>query len=329
MRNQSLADSLRLALAALSPEADLAPDGRTELAEIERTLNERGIEPGALLAEAALAASKPEAVEGGGRREQLSFVTSDNRPPEELLFGERRELLLSSKAVLEAVVAANTAIKVVSDVSEAYEVTLFEILGLRNLSAFVGEVLKDQLAKVLSDLVLPNPNQDGHPDLLALTPDARTFLDELATQDAMTAKEHFSPFRFGGLEVKATCGDTPPARLVPKPKIGESRLPIMKGLNWKAHHRQTNDLLAIVWDFVDGIATVLATFFRNDLSEDDWGKMITPKGTSRTTSVSIMGRGGVRKMAMGWVVLPDDEDLRGRLLQVMGFGADRPGSFPS
>ncbi len=90
-----------------------------------------------------------------------------------------------------------------------------------------------------------------------------------------------------------------------KPKIGEARIPTLVSAEWKAHHRDTNNLLGIFWDFVDGIPTVLAAFYRNDLTTEHWGEVVKPKeGGGKTTSVSIMTRTGVKRMGEGWVVLP-------------------------
>jgi len=114
--------------------------------------------------------------------------------------------------------------------------------------------------------------------------------------------------------VKATCGNTPNARTAPKPKIGESRTPTLESAEWKAHHRDTNNLLGIFWDFVDGLPTVLAAFFRNDLTTDDWGKIVVPKeGGGHPTSVSLMTKPGVRKMGKGWLLIPAAGALRGAL----------------
>ena len=157
-----------------------------------------------------------------------------------------------------------------------------------------------------------NPNQDGHPDLMALTPEGRRYIDERTADGQLDrAKRHWSPYPFGGVEVKATCGNTPSSREVPKPKIGEARIGILQSAEWKAHHRETNNLLGLFWDFLDGLPTILAAFFRNDLIRSDWGEVVRPGAGSRTTSVSIMSRAGVLKMGAGWVVLP----RRGRLLR--------------
>jgi len=113
----------------------------------------------------------------------------------------------------------------------------------------------------------------------------------------MSDKSFWSPYPHGGIEVKATCGNTPSAKEQAKPQIGESRGHILQSAEWKAHHRETNNLLGIFWDFVDGLPTVLAAFYRNDLTSADWGEVIKPTdGGGRTTSVSIMNRTGVKKM---------------------------------
>ena len=121
-------------------------------------------------------------------------------------------------------------------------------------------------------------------------------------------KSFFSPFKYGGIEVKATCGSTPSASIIPKPLIGEQRITKLKTFDWKAHHRNTNNLLSILWDFIDGIPAIAACFYRNDLTTDDWGKIVQPKSDGgRTTSVSIMTSSGVKKMCDGWIAVIDSE----------------------
>ena len=51
----------------------------------------------------------------------------------------------------------------------------------------------------------------------------------------------------------------------------------------------------------------MAVFFGNNLTEDDWGRIVQPKeGGGRTTSVSIMTREGVNKMYQNWIAVKDD-----------------------
>jgi hypothetical protein len=49
-----------------------------------------------------------------------------------------------------------------------FDVNIFEILGMRNLSSFVGEVFAASVAKESNGLFRKNPHQDGYPDLLLM-----------------------------------------------------------------------------------------------------------------------------------------------------------------
>ena len=103
--------------------------------------------------------------------------------------------------------------------------------------------------------------------------------------------------------------------------------------------------MGLFWDFIDEVPTVLALFYRDDLTEKDWGEVVVPtteeapeivenvqegmeddvtvevavgtqlevakpkKRKGRTTSVSIMTSAAVKQMGKAWVVLPADTDL--------------------
>ena len=240
-------------------------------------------------------------------RNTISFQTS-SRSPSELNYTEHSTVdwHIEPEVIRECVMLANDAFELIHDLSLLYNIELFEILGMRNLSSFVGEVFAKQVYLKYSNYLIQNPNQDGYPDLCALTPEGKIFIDNNRQSDNTISnhKKLWSPYPFGGIEVKATCGNTPPASQIPKPLIGESRLPILVSAEWKAHHQETKILLGIYWDFVDGLPTVLAVFFRNDLdnrtSPDnrDWGAIIKPtEGGGRTTSVSIMKKGKPNGMA--------------------------------
>lgn len=120
---------------------------------------------------------------------------------------------------------------------------------------------------------------------------------------------------------------------------------MLTGADWKAHHRETNHLLGLFWDFIDKVPTVLALFYRNDLTQQDWGAVIVPttdqapeiienveegmeenvtvevavgaplqaaqpkKRKGRMTSVSIMTSSAVEKMGKAWIVIPTDPEL--------------------
>ena len=194
---------------------------------------------------------------------------------------------------------------------EATPVEVFEVLGMRNLSAFVGELFARSLMEESGGFFMKNPHQDGYPDLLAMTTEGRKLWDSL--KNNLQDKHPFSPFMTGGIEVKATCGSVPtPAvfakKNLKKPDIGDQRIDFVRGYDWKAHHRLTNNLFGIVWDFIDKKPIIVGMFYSSDLTENDWGQIIQPKaGGGRTTSVSIMTRPGIEKMYQGWVAVIKDK----------------------
>ena len=200
----------------------------------------------------------------------------------------------------------NSSIKRLRD----FEVDIFGLLGMRNLSSFVGELFGSFLLKESNGLFVKNPHQDGYPDMLFLDKFGRPLWDSLASR--IREKMPFSPFKTGGIELKATVGSVPtPKELakihMKKPVIGDQRIGLLKSYDWKSHHRETNNLIGILWDFIEGAPVIVAIFYSNELTTKHWGKIIQPrKGGGRTTSVSIMPRAGVAVMYRGWLVALDD-----------------------
>lgn len=226
------------------------------------------------------------------------------------------EIIISNEELLNAINFCNEAIQTLDRQTKQFDINIFEVLGMRNLSGMVGEYFAKSVQKFSNNHLQSNLHQDGYPDLLLTnTPDRLSYYNTLYTESDGKKypkdKALFSPFRFGGVEVKATCGSTPPASKTPKPLIGEQRINIVNSFDWKAHHRETNNLLSIFWDFIDGVPTVAACFYRNDLVVDDWGAIVQPKENGgRTTSVSIMTSDGVSKMCNGWIAVINKPEYR-------------------
>lgn len=213
----------------------------------------------------------------------------------------------------QLVAALNMAHGLVDEIAQ-FRVNIFDILGMRNLSAFVGELFAASLITFTNDLFIKNPHQDGYPDLLLMDPKGRALYETLKNAGRLQDKAPFSPFGNGGIEVKATCGSLPTpaqfkkANIDRKPHLGDQRIGYMRGYDWKAHHRETNNLIGILWDFIGGVPRIVAVFFCPTLTENDWGEIVQPKaGGGRTTSVSIMNRDGVRKMYEHWIAVYDDD----------------------
>lgn len=223
------------------------------------------------------------------------------------IVNEHRSAIFDIALLEQSVLRAN---RIMSDIG-AYEVNIFEILGMRNLSAFVGEVFARAVSAISDGLFISNPHQDGYPDLLLMDDVGRAEYTRLARN--LRDKTPFSPFTTGGIEVKATCGTVPTPsvlarRGLEKPTIGDERIALLTGYDWKAHHRDTNNLLGILWDFVGGLPVIAAVFYSAALTDADWGAIVQPKeGGGRTTSVSIMRREGIRKMYDGCLCVLNDQ----------------------
>lgn len=218
-----------------------------------------------------------------------------------------KKIKIDTQLIKEAVSIAHITI----DKFTEFDVEVFQILGMRNLSAFIGEIFAASVVKVSEGLFKKNPHQDGYPDLLAMDDEGQKIWERLSNN--LRDKNPFSPFENGGIEVKATCGSVPTPKICEKrglikPDIGDTRIGVLTGYDWKAHHRETNNLMGILWDFINGVPRIYSVCFSKDLSPDDWGKIVQPtEGGGRTTSVSIMTRLGVKKMYDGMLLINDSD----------------------
>ncbi len=236
------------------------------------------------------------------------------------------EIIISNQQVVSAIEFANAAIKTLDEQTKAFDINIFEAMGMRNLSGIVGEYLGKSLQRFSNGSLHSNLHQDGYPDLLLTNTKERkdyfsTLYSVISGKKYPKDKFLFSPYKYGGIEVKATCGSTPSANNIPKPLIGEQRISLINSFDWKAHHRTTNNLIGILWDFCDGLPTIVAAFYCNSLTIDDWGKIVQPKeGGGHTTSVSIMNCTGIKKMCNNWIAVIDDEQYISALSKTKWIG---------
>lgn len=209
----------------------------------------------------------------------------------------------------------NEYLKIFTDL----ELPLGEVLGLRNLSAFIGELFNIAVCKKSKNTIKKNPHQDGYPDLLVMDTQGKKIWELL--KNRLHEKQPFSYFETGGIEVKATCGDLRSGswftkKNIKKPGLGNSRLEYVTGYNWKSHHRFTNNLLGLIWDFIDGVPTITAMMYSDRLVENDWGKTVRPvDGGGRTTSVSIMNKNGINKMFNGLILVIESDNYSKKMLE--------------
>ena len=119
--------------------------------------------------------------------------------------GHGANFTLPPEAFEDAVVSAHKAIDQIS----GFEVDIFSMLGMRNLSAFIGELYAASLISVTGAQFKKNPHQDGYPDLLLMDSYGKNLYEQLEATGKVREKGPFSPFANGGIEVKATCGSVP------------------------------------------------------------------------------------------------------------------------
>lgn len=228
-------------------------------------------------------------------------------------------VLLTNVQIVDAINFCNNALFSLHVQTQAFDINIFEVMGMRNLSGAVGEYFAKSVVRFSNNNLESNLHQDGYPDLLAVDSQEKknfflTLYEEIDGKKYPKDKASFSPYRYGGIEVKATCGNTLPSRVCPKPLIGEPRVGMLTSFEWKAHHRETEKLLGLLWDFFNGVPAIVACFYRNDLTQNDWGKIVHPhEGGGRTTSVSIMPTSAVKKMCEGWIAVIDNEEYKNKL----------------
>ncbi len=118
----------------------------------------------------------------------------------------------------------------------------------------------------------------------------------------------FIEFPHGGLEIKNTFGiKISKASLLP----GQQRVSKIKAkLEWKAHHRYTNYLLATFSDYIDGCPQIVAAMFSSQLTRGDWKKKQDPKPGSTMTSFSVTESSGWKKLSGGIRLCLDREEYR-------------------
>lgn len=185
--------------------------------------------------------------------------------------------------------------------------TLFRSIDYKTTSAMIGAVFCDTLANELDGAIV-NPIEKGHPDIIPVA-------GENATEEELRKYPQ-------GLEVKCTVGNIVKGANL---RAGEMRISKLTGITWQAHHREVEELLGLIWDFVDNghkfnYPIITGVFYSNTLIEDDWGKISGTTG--RNTKVTGMRTSGKRKMGNGWIALLDRPEFLTKFKRFLGFDLD-------
>lgn len=214
------------------------------------------------------------------------------------------KILLNSNDVLEAVNITNEKMRMLKKITEEDAINIFDAIDFRMLSGMLGEALITIICRH-SDMLVKNPHIDGYPDLLDVSsPEKLSFYQLPHSNDS--PRDRFRNYIHGGIEIKNTFGVKVNKQILQK---GQTRInKINKKLDWKAHHENTNYLLGLYSDFIDNTPQIVAAFYSNELSSDDWKKKQNPKEGSTMTSFSTIDNSGWLKMSGNLIVCINNQE---------------------
>ena len=180
---------------------------------------------------------------------------------------------------------------------------MFRSIDYKTASAILGSLYCDALSTFTDGVV--NPIEKGHPDLIPIE-----------GQDASEEELRNYPC---GLEIKTTIGNV---RQGANLRAGQSRVGELTGITWQAHHRETKELMGLVWDFLQlhhghAYPTITGVFYSDELASEDWGRISGTTG--RNTKVTGMKVSGRKKMGDGWVAVVKLDVYERRLEKFLQF----------
>ncbi len=236
-----------------------------------------------------------------------------------------RTCSVSGSTVILAVARANTYLHQLEEAFGQSRLGLYETLGPRNVSGFVGEVVKAALANTVEGFVA-NPHADGRPDLLDVSSlEARRYLEGPCRDQVppfAPLRERLAPFRYGGLEVKCTIGALKSnyremLRRADRSEtltVGTPRRDYICGITYWGHHRDCTNLVGIYYDFVakaGGAPQVLLVMHAELDPAKDWSPISVGRASSKktsNTSLTRSGRSKIRSNAVAVTAIKEYQD---------------------
>ena len=73
------------------------------------------------------------------------------------------ELILSNDELLRAINFCNKALQSLDEQTRQFDINIFEVLGMRNLSGMVGEYFAKSVQRFSNNGLQSNLHQDGYP----------------------------------------------------------------------------------------------------------------------------------------------------------------------
>ena len=211
------------------------------------------------------------------------------------------DVLIDLDCLIQALQETNNKLLQIQEKTALLSLPLFEVIDFRTLSGTIGELFSKNVSKFNAKL-MNNLHFHGYPDLMLVKDDSVKSIikNKYIEKDDM----FFIEYPFGGIEIKNTFGVKKQNSNLIK---GDTRiLKISKKLQWKAHHRKTNNLLGLFSDYINGVPQIVAMFYSDKLEEADWQIKQNPKPGSAMTSFSAILPSGYNKMLDGIITCIDD-----------------------
>ncbi len=219
-----------------------------------------------------------------------------------------REDCITSDELIATAIATNSYIKSLVSSFNDLGFDIFYSLGQRNISGFIGEIYKHILAAKHEGFVT-NPHPDGRPDILSLdTDEIRNYYKDCFTiinDRSVPIKDLFTPFKYGGLEIKCSIGSSSKAQTTRYIQnkghifnLYEPRVGYLSSITWWAHHSSSSNLLGLYYDYYikeNGIPQIIAAMY-STLNQDDWNKVSNGDPNNKKTSNTSLNKSGLKKM---------------------------------
>lgn len=181
------------------------------------------------------------------------------------------------------------------------------------LSSTIGSLFNYHLVNLSEGNLTLNPVRGGNPDILNVCTDEAkeryeyytyTFGNNVSVSDPK-AFGYIEKYPYGGIETKCT-SFAKQSNITTTFGWGKQRVNYSKSFGWSAHHNENDNLCGIIWDFVDGVPTIVSVMY-NELIPEDWGKPHKTEGNKSTNGFGL-NVNGVKKMKDGWLCVLNDQD---------------------
>lgn len=217
------------------------------------------------------------------------------------------QLPIAPATLIAATEKANAYLVRLPSVFKSQGAGFYAILNQRNLSGFIGEVLKHAIFSCDAAFT-PNPHPDGRPDLLDLRgSDVRAYYNANCFDQISKGplRDSLAPFKYGGVEIKCSIGKLKNAS---DREVGDSRVELVNGITYWAHHAHACDLLGVYYDYEvkhQGSPQIRALFYTKVLASD-WHKVSIGNPDKKKTSNTSLNKLGISKLYQSLALYNDD-----------------------